>query len=44
MEREGKYKGRKGEEPAWIFCPETPEFLVTPPSQEEAQITADLMC
>jgi len=26
----GKYKGRKGEGPAWIFCPGAPELLVTP--------------
>jgi len=25
-----KDKGKKGEEPDWIFCPGAPEFLVTP--------------
>jgi len=25
-----KGKGRKGEGPAWIFCPGAPEFLVKP--------------
>jgi len=29
-EWEGKDKGRKGEGPTWIFCPEAPEFLVMP--------------